>query len=95
MNEFFFYSEHPAQSPSGFSKGRVYSRTMRRPPSLHLYPSTPRGCIRRFGDVYHICVHMHRTKAKREEECYTPVVLQVVQYEWDMELWWHWVRITG
>ena len=38
---------------------------------------------------------MHRTKAKREEECYTPVVLQVVQYEWDMELWWHWVRITG
>ena len=68
---------------------------MRRPPSLHLYPSTPRGYIRRFGDVYHICIHMHRTKAKREEECYTPVVLQVVQYEWDMELWWHWVRITG
>lgn len=87
----------PSLSPllaSGFSKGKVYSRTLR-PPSLHLHLSTPRRDIRRFGDVHHICIHRHRTKAKREEECYIPVVLQVDQYEWDMEIRWHWVRITG
>ena len=58
---------------------------MRRAPSLHLYPSTLRGYIRRFCDVYHIRIYMHRTKAKREEECYTLGVLQVVQYEWGTE----------
>ena len=36
---------------------------------------------------------MHRTKG--EKECYPLGVLQVVQYEWGVELRWHWVRITG